>query len=163
MKKTNILSLVLIFISISYSSAEKIILSSCENNKDGFIKNEYIPSKSRTLLASSQLEEQSLLKEKKSLKTVDYESIGLLNKIKDIENDVTCLTYINFKGLDMFAVPIEICLKANELEKTPPEKDIKIVFKDINNTIHRYYCCGVGWSPDWARCLYFSISSKIKL
>jgi hypothetical protein len=50
MKKTNILSLVLIFISISYSSAEKIILSSCENNKDGFIKNEYILDLEQSLM-----------------------------------------------------------------------------------------------------------------
>jgi len=50
MKKTNILSLVLIFISISHSSAEKIILSSCENNKDGFIKNEYILDLEQSLM-----------------------------------------------------------------------------------------------------------------
>jgi hypothetical protein len=50
MKKTNILSLVLIFISISYSSAEKIILSYCENNKDGFIKNEYILDLEQSLM-----------------------------------------------------------------------------------------------------------------
>ena len=50
MKKTNILSLVLIFISISHSSAEKIILSSCENNKDGFLKNEYILDLEQSLM-----------------------------------------------------------------------------------------------------------------
>ena len=50
MKKTNILSLVLIFISISYSSAEKIMLSSCENNKDGFLKNEYILDLEQSLM-----------------------------------------------------------------------------------------------------------------
>jgi hypothetical protein len=50
MKKTNILSLVLIFISISYSLAEKIILSSCENNKDGFLKNEYILDLEQSLM-----------------------------------------------------------------------------------------------------------------
>ena len=50
MKKTNILSLVLIFISISHSSAEKIILSYCENNKDGFLKNEYILDLEQSLM-----------------------------------------------------------------------------------------------------------------
>ena len=42
MKKTSIITLVFFILSISNSLAEKIILSSCENNKDGFLKNEYI-------------------------------------------------------------------------------------------------------------------------
>ena len=50
MKKTNILALVLIFASISNSLAEKIILSSCENNKDGFLKNEYVLDLEQSLM-----------------------------------------------------------------------------------------------------------------
>jgi hypothetical protein len=44
MKKNKLVYLSLIFIFFfSYASkAEKIILSSCENKKDGFLKNEYI-------------------------------------------------------------------------------------------------------------------------
>ena len=50
MKKTNFLTLVLIFTSLSNSLAEKIILSSCENNKDGFLKNEYVLDLEQSLM-----------------------------------------------------------------------------------------------------------------
>ena len=42
MKKIKLIYLIFIFIFISNSQAEKIILSSCGNKKDIFLKNEYI-------------------------------------------------------------------------------------------------------------------------
>jgi hypothetical protein len=42
MKRIKLIHLIFIFIFTSNSEAEKIILSSCDNNKDGFLKNEYI-------------------------------------------------------------------------------------------------------------------------
>ena len=42
MKKIKLIYLIFIFIFISNSQAEKIILSSCDNKKDIFLKNEYI-------------------------------------------------------------------------------------------------------------------------
>ena len=42
MKKTKLIILILAFSSITNSFAEKMILSSCDNKKDGFLKNEYI-------------------------------------------------------------------------------------------------------------------------
>ena len=46
MKKNNsikfFLTILFIFFSLSNLKAEIIILSSCDNSKDGFLKNEYI-------------------------------------------------------------------------------------------------------------------------
>ena len=42
MKKIKLIYLISIFLFISNSQAEKIILSSCDNKRDGFLKNEYI-------------------------------------------------------------------------------------------------------------------------
>ena len=42
MKKIKLIYLIFIFAFISNSQAEKIILSSCDNKKDVFLKNEYI-------------------------------------------------------------------------------------------------------------------------
>jgi hypothetical protein len=42
MKKIKLIYLIFIFVFISNSQAEKIILSSCDNKKDVFLKNEYI-------------------------------------------------------------------------------------------------------------------------
>jgi len=50
MKKTSIITLVFFILSLSNSLAEKIILSSCENNKDGFLKNEYILDLEQSLM-----------------------------------------------------------------------------------------------------------------
>ena len=50
MKKTSIITLVFFILSTSNSLAEKIILSSCENNKDGFLKNEYILDLEQSLM-----------------------------------------------------------------------------------------------------------------
>ena len=42
MTKIKLINLIFIFLFISNSQAEKIILSSCDNKKDVFLKNEYI-------------------------------------------------------------------------------------------------------------------------
>ena len=42
MKKIKLIYLIIISVFISNSQAEKIILSECDNKKDGFLKNEYI-------------------------------------------------------------------------------------------------------------------------
>ena len=54
MTKNNLLNIIffilLIFLSAEKSSAEIIILSSCENKKDGFLKNEYILDLEKSLM-----------------------------------------------------------------------------------------------------------------
>ena len=42
MTKIKLINLIFIFLFISNSQAEKIILSSCDNKRDGFLINEYI-------------------------------------------------------------------------------------------------------------------------
>ena len=42
MKKNKFILIILLIFSLDSSYAEKIILSSCDNKKDGFLKNEYI-------------------------------------------------------------------------------------------------------------------------
>ena len=54
MKKNNsinfFLTILFIFISLSNLKAEIIILSACDNNKDGFLKNEYILNLEKSLM-----------------------------------------------------------------------------------------------------------------
>ena len=54
MKKNNsikfFLTILFIFFSLSNLKAEIIILSSCDNNKDGFLKNEYILDLEKSLM-----------------------------------------------------------------------------------------------------------------
>tara|TARA_B100001063_G_scaffold148806_1_gene138870 strand:+ start:323 stop:754 length:432 start_codon:yes stop_codon:yes gene_type:complete len=54
MKKNNLLSIIffvlVVFLPIDKLSSEIIILSSCENKKDGFLKNEYILDLEKSLM-----------------------------------------------------------------------------------------------------------------
>ena len=54
MKKNNsikfFLTILFIFFTLSNLKAEIIILSSCDNNKDGFLKNEYILDLEKSLM-----------------------------------------------------------------------------------------------------------------
>ena len=57
MRETNffktILIIILLIISLNKSYAETIILSSCNNKKDGFLKNEYILDLKKSLMTRS--------------------------------------------------------------------------------------------------------------
>ena len=50
MKKINVIYLAFILIFMSSSKAEKIILSKCDNKKDGFLKNEYVLDLDQSLM-----------------------------------------------------------------------------------------------------------------
>ena len=62
MKKNKIPLVILLLFSLNSSFAETIILSSCDNKKDGFLKNEYILDLEKLLLTRNYVYNQETYK-----------------------------------------------------------------------------------------------------
>ena len=62
MKKNKITLAILLLFSLNSSFAETIILSSCDNKKDGFLKNEYILDLEKLLLTRNYVYNQETYK-----------------------------------------------------------------------------------------------------
>ena len=63
MKKIKLIYLISIFLFISNSQAEKIILSSCDNKRDGFLKNEYILDLDQSIMTRNYVFNEKTYKE----------------------------------------------------------------------------------------------------
>ena len=62
MKKNKFILIILLLFSLDSLHAETIILSSCDNKKDGFLKNEYILDLENLLLTRNYVYDQKTYK-----------------------------------------------------------------------------------------------------
>jgi len=111
-----------------------------------FINNIYIPSKSITSSPSSTLPAPASnpgtdanvddAKEKGVATSlpINYKSFPLLDDIDDLDDDSVCITYVDI-GVDMFAIPLEICMQVHKWNKHNPTdtKNKKVAYLKVKN------------------------------
>ena len=90
-----ILIISLFLIPLNHSFAETIILSSCDNNKDGFLKNEYILDLKKSLMTRSYTYNDHTYKKYK-MTDLSVKKTNTIERFIYIENDLILTDKIGY-------------------------------------------------------------------
>jgi len=63
---------------------------------------------------------------------INYKSFPLLDDINKLADDSVCITYVDI-GVDMFAIPLEICMQVHEWINEAPRSIIQIPYLKVKN------------------------------
>ena len=99
MKEINLFKIILIIslflIPLNHSYAETIILSSCDNKKDGFLKNEYILDLNKSLMTRSYTYNDRTFKKYK-MTDLSVKKTNIIERFIYIENDLILTDKIGY-------------------------------------------------------------------
>ena len=99
MREINLFKIILIIslflITLNHSYAETIILSSCDNKKDGFLKNEYILDLKKSLMTRSYIYNDRTFKKYK-MTDLSVKKTNTIERFIYIENDLILTDKIGY-------------------------------------------------------------------
>ena len=99
MREINLFKIILIIslflIPLNHSYAETIILSSCDNKKDGFLKNEYILDLKKSLMTRSYIYNDRTFKKYK-MTDLSVKKTNIIERFIYIENDLILTDKIGY-------------------------------------------------------------------
>jgi len=99
MREINLFKIILIIslflIPLNHSYAETIILSSCDNKKDGFLKNEYILDLNKSLMTRSYTYNDRTFKKYK-MTDLSVKKTNIIERFIYIENDLILTDKIGY-------------------------------------------------------------------
>jgi len=99
MREINLFKIILIIslflIPLNHSNAETIILSSCDNKKDGFLKNEYILDLNKSLMTRSYTYNDRTFKKYK-MTDLSVKKTNIIERFIYIENDLILTDKIGY-------------------------------------------------------------------
>ena len=99
MREINLFKIILIIslflIPLNHSYAETIILSSCDNKKDGFLKNEYILDLKKSLMTRSYTYNDRTFKKYK-MTDLSVKKTNIIERFIYIENDLILTDKIGY-------------------------------------------------------------------
>ena len=90
-----ILFIILFLIPLNHSYAETIILSSCDNKKDGFLKNEYILDLKKSLMTRNYIYNDRTFKKYK-MTDLSVKKTNIIERFIYIENDLILTDKIGY-------------------------------------------------------------------
>ena len=99
MREINLFKIILIIslflIPLNHSYAETIILSSCDNKKDGFLKNEYILDLKKSLMTRNYIYNDRTFKKYK-MTDLSVKKTNIIERFIYIENDLILTDKIGY-------------------------------------------------------------------